>query len=112
MCRTDSDTKLDTNADQVWNWSLGTGSASDIAYGAVENADGTYMITGLADYSAPFYRQIAFVKLSATGSLISNSPLSIGSAVGNGKQIYAASNGGYSIFGADAQGTFIIQQIL
>lgn len=100
--------KLDANADEVWRWNASTNSTSDIAHGAVENADGTYMITGLADYGAPFYRQMALVKLSATGSLISNSPLSIGSAVAIGKQIYAGNNGGYSVFGADAQGTFIL----
>ncbi len=100
--------KLDANANPEWSWALPPGSASDIAFGAVENSDGSFTITGSASYGPPLYRQMALVKLSATGTLISNTHINIGSAVAHGKQIYSGSNGGYSIFGVDATGSFIL----
>lgn len=100
--------KFDSNLTQEWDWNIGPGSSSDELLGAVENNDGTYTCTGIANYGAPFYRQIALVKLSATGGLLSNTPLQIGSAVPRGKQIYNSANGGHSIFGVDANGCFIL----
>lgn len=98
--------KFDTNLNQEWNTNMGVGTNADVAYGAEENVDGSYMITGY--FFNGTNRKIGFARLSPTGSILANIGLDIGTNVPHGKQIYSTSNNQYTIAGIDAKGGFLI----
>lgn len=100
--------KVNATGQLEWDWKSVSTSTSNKCRGAVENADGTYTITGYVVPTAPPYNTVGFIKLSATGALLLDNGSSTGTNVPNGKKIYTNGSGGYSIFGVDAKGHFII----
>lgn len=100
--------KVNATGQEEWNWKSISTSTSNKCRGAIENADGSYTITGYIVPTGPPYNTVGLVKLSSVGGLLLDNGSSTGSNVPNGKKIYGSANGGYSIFGVDARGHFII----
>jgi len=101
--------KLDGNGNKEWHWTPTSSSSYDGAYGAVEHPDGSFTVVGyINDNNPPYYFDMGFVKLSATGTPLLQKGLATGDNVPHAKRVYLSSNGGYAIFGVDATGAFLM----
>ncbi len=101
--------KIDGSGNYEWHWESGGNSGSTSAQHAVENADGSFTLTGLWATGVPTPQHtLAFVKLSPAGSVLYSTSLATGQAVAHGRHISHNPNNGYAIFGMDGSGPFLM----
>ncbi len=103
--------KIDAAGNFEWNWvaPLSTNLADASLNAAVELPDGSFTCVGFGDYN---FKRLAYIRLSATGQSIQERGLSTGSSVSIGVNIYrnttAGPVNGYTIFGCDGSGPFLM----
>lgn len=102
--------KIDGAGNYEWDWaSVGGSSGYTAAYHAVENADGSFTVTGLWATGVPTgHHSAAFIRLSPAGSVLYSTALASGQAVAHGRHISHNPNNGYAIFGIDGSGPFLM----
>lgn len=97
--------KLNSNGTVAWRKALG-GTGEDIAYSAVQSADGNYVIVGSTNSndgdvsSGKGAKDLWLLKLSANGSTISWQKCMGGAADDWGKSITNTSDGGFIVAGS------------
>ncbi|NUN99541.1 MAG: T9SS type A sorting domain-containing protein [Saprospiraceae bacterium] len=102
--------KIDQTGNYEWHWeSSGGNSGYTSAYHAVENADGSFTVTGFLATGVPTgHHSVGFIQLSPAGSVLHSTTLASGQAVAHGRHISHNPDHGYGIFGVDGAGPFLM----